>query len=393
MRGSFLVSMALVVIPMASAIVTRSQGMSSTPDRTGPQTTPYGRAAVEAGGLIYVSGVTGPVEGVRPAGDVGTQTKQALARLGTALATMGASLDTVVSMNVVLKRAEDLDAMNAAYREVFAVDPPVRTTIAGEVPDFAAIEISAVAVKVGATREVLLPKGWMKSPRPHSYAIRTDDLVFFSGLVSRRPSDDKVMSGTPAQQTKTILDNARDLLDAADLTFDDVVAARVFVTDDSYFEPMNGVYRTFFPANPPARATVVSELMGESNVEISLIASTKGKQILGASLSPSLPVSAAVRAGARVFLSGVLGDTDANEFDAVSQARESFAKVTHTLTSNGLSLVDVVDSTLYIRGLEDTRPILAVYRELFPSPPATTLIGTRLVPRAALVEVLLTAYK
>jgi len=50
------------------------------------------------------------------------------------------------------------------------------------------ITLSAIAVPTGASRETLLPAGWVKSPRPYSYIVRTSDLVFLSGLVSRRGS-------------------------------------------------------------------------------------------------------------------------------------------------------------------------------------------------------------
>ena len=92
----------------------------------------------------------------------------------------------------------------------------------------------------------------------------------------------------------------------------------------------------------------------DSSVEISLIASVTDKQLIGPAVSPSLPVSTAVRAGPRVFLSGVLGNTDANVGDVVAQTREMLTRIKRTLDVAGLSFVDVVDSTVYLPDIWQT---------------------------------------
>ena len=96
----------------------------------------------------------------------------------------------------------------AEAREFFADKPPTRTTLVTDVRDGALVEVSTIAVPVGADREVLHPAGWMKSPRPYSYIVRAGGLVFLSGLVSRRGVDDKPVPGPVNVQVKTILDNA-----------------------------------------------------------------------------------------------------------------------------------------------------------------------------------------
>ena len=75
------------------------------------------------------------------------------------------------------------------------------------VPD-ARVEISMVAVPRGGERVVLLPDGWKKSPNPYSYAIRTGETVFLSGLVARRGSDNTFVGGDVRVQTRTIMENA-----------------------------------------------------------------------------------------------------------------------------------------------------------------------------------------
>jgi 2-iminobutanoate/2-iminopropanoate deaminase len=351
-------------------------------------------AAVVAGGLVFASAVTGTGDDGRLVGpDVQSQTRQTFVRLSTVLEAAGSSLAQTVALSVFLRRASDFDPMNSAYREAVGENPPTRTTVVADLAGGALVACSAVAVPAGAPREVLHPPGWARSPRPYSYIVRAGDLVFFSGLLSRRGRDDAVVPGPASLQTATILENAGTLLRTAGLSFDDVVAARVFLTDESLFDSMNDEYRKVFPVEPPARATAITGLMGaEAFVEISLIASSGGRTVIGYPVSPSVPISAAVRTGDLVFLSGILGNTDVNARDVAGQAREVLARIGRTLESAGLSHAHVVDNLVYLANLSDRAEVDGVYREFFPSdPPASTTIGTRLVARTGLVEMMMTA--
>ena len=351
-------------------------------------------AAVSAGGLIFVSAQTGLGTDGKPAGtDVATQTTRALERLGTVLAAAGSSLAQTVSVHAYIKHASDFDAMNTAYRSILSEKQPVRTTVSTDLPGGALIAFSAIAVPAGATREILQPAGWMKSPRPYSFIIRTAGYVFLSGLVSRRGTDDQVVPGPVTTQTKQVLDNAGVLLKTAGLSYEDVVAARVFLTDESLFDDMNNTYRTYFLTDPPARATAIAPLMGSENtVEITLIASTTGKQVLGPAVSPSLPLSSAVRAGDLLFLSGVLGNTDATANDLAAQSREILTRIRRTLDVAGVSFSHIVENTIYLTDVWQQKKVDEVTRTVFASdPPARTVIGTALVTRAGLVEMMMTA--
>jgi 2-iminobutanoate/2-iminopropanoate deaminase len=280
--------------------------------------------------------------------------------------------------------------MNGVYRTYFTSSPPARTTVAVDLPPGVLIQVSAVAVPTGTSRVCLQPSTWVKSPRPYSYMVRTGDLVFVSGLVSRRGTDDQVVPGSVSVQTRTILDNAATLLRTAGLTFDNVLATRVFLVDDADFEAMNTEYRRRFAKDPPARATAITGLMGsDAMVEISFIASALPKEIIGPLVSPTLPVSTAVRAGSRVFLSGMTGTTDTNAADPASQATEAFGHLSHALSLAGLTPADVVDTTVYLPRLSDAAAIDDVYGGFFAAdPPARTVAGARLIARTGLFEIM-----
>jgi reactive intermediate/imine deaminase len=352
--------------------------------------------AVKAGGLIYVSGTlaqdaSGAIVGK---GDVGAQTRRVVERMSEVLKAAGSSLEQVVSVTVYLKSASDFAAMNDAYRPFWPNDPPTRTTVMAELvlPD-ALIEMSMVAVPTGGERVIIRPEGWMKSPNPYSYAIRTGDTVFLSGLISRNGRDNTVVQGDTATQTKVILDSAGEILQAAGVSHANVVSSRVYMPDLSTFQQMNETYRKYFPSSPPARATVKAGLTtSQYLVEITMIATTGARQSIddGRAANPNL--SAAIRAGNRVYVSGMLGNTADNATDPAAQTRETLARIRKALEAAGCSPADVVDGIVYLTDLKNYAAMNDAYRAFFErSFPARATVGTGLVAQGGLVEIMFTA--
>lgn len=108
---------------------------------------------------------------------------------------------------------------------------------------------------------------------PYSQAIVAGDLVFCAGQVPLDPATGDVLQGTIEEQTERVLRNVGAVLDAAGVTFGDVVKTTVFLVDMGDFAAMNGVYAGFFPDPPPARSTVaVAGLPKGARVEIEAIA-------------------------------------------------------------------------------------------------------------------------
>jgi len=349
------------------------------------------RPVVTAGGYIYVSGI----KPAMPLTEIGVQTASVFAQLKTLLEANNSSLGQLCSVQVSLKSASDFAAMNTAYAQVFGAAPPTRTTFVAWLRGSTLIEISAVAVLNGAYREALQPVGWAKSPRPYSYIIKTDDLVFFSGLVSRRGTDDATVPGTVKTQTQTILDNAGTLLETAGLTYDDVVASKVYITSPYDFQDMNDIYASYFPKNAPARGTAVVELMSvDASVEITMLASRQPKTVIGGQAANGLPVSLGMQAGPRVWLSAVIGDTDKHAGKVAEQTRDAFEHLHSTLKLAGLGFSDVVETTVYMRDTFELPALDTVFREIFPkNPPARSVSGARLVVEPGLVEILATAVR
>ena len=111
------------------------------------------------------------------------------------------------------------------------------------------------------------------SSLPFSKVVEANDFVFLAGQVGDAPGHEGPVEGGIEAETRAMLDNVGRLLRAVGLDYGDVVKATVYLVDFDEFAAMNAVYRTYFPTDPPTRATVgVTRLASTYRVEIEVIA-------------------------------------------------------------------------------------------------------------------------
>ena len=89
-----------------------------------------------------------------------------------------------------------------------------------------------------------------------STAVRVGDLVFLSGALGTKPGGGGLAEGGIEGQTRQALENIKASVTLAGGTMQDIAKCSVFLADVKDFQAMNGVYREFFPNDPPARTTV-----------------------------------------------------------------------------------------------------------------------------------------
>ena len=122
------------------------------------------------------------------------------------------------------------------------------------------------------TREAIKTGDAPAAIGPYSQAIAIDGLIFCSGQLGLDPATGSLLDGVEAQAERAML-NLRAVLDAAGVTFEDVVKTTIFLSDIDDFAVVNAVYGRFMPDPPPARSTVqVAALPKGGRVEIELIA-------------------------------------------------------------------------------------------------------------------------
>jgi 2-iminobutanoate/2-iminopropanoate deaminase len=110
-------------------------------------------------------------------------------------------------------------------------------------------------------------------PYPFSQVVEANGFVFLAGQVGDAPGSHGAVPGGIEAETRQMLENVGRLLDAAGLSYADVVRCTVYLRDFDDFAAMNTVYREFFPIDPPTRATVgVTALAADYAVEIEVMA-------------------------------------------------------------------------------------------------------------------------
>jgi len=396
-------TLALVTATITMAFAQSSKQIIST---GGNPNLPFS-PAVKAGDFIYVAGTLGTnASGALAKGDIKAQTRQTLDNITATLKAGNATIGNAASVLIYLRSAADFAAMNEVYASYFPKDPPARTTVVVPQPLANAdglVEISMVVVPNGGERKVVHPSDWIKSPNPYSYGIKSGNTLFLSGLVSRNGKDNSNVKGDVAAQTKVVMDNGAAILKEAGMSFDDVVSARIYLTDDTTFQAMNAAYRPYFAGGaPPARATVKTGLTNpDYAVEVTMIAvkdpSRKAITTPNADGTPGTAnqnLSSAIQVGNRLYVAGILGNTPANKGDVKAQTTELLARVGRTLKAAGFDWANVVDGVVYLPDMSKFQDMNAAYREIFAKDfPARATVGTGLMGADAGVEIMFTAVK
>ncbi len=109
---------------------------------------------------------------------------------------------------------------------------------------------------------------------PYNQAVLADNTLYISGQVAFIPGTDNLILDNIEVETEQVMQNLKAILEAADMTFENVVKSTIFIMNMGDFARINSVYGKYFnEATAPARETVqVATLPKNVNIEISMIA-------------------------------------------------------------------------------------------------------------------------
>ena len=119
---------------------------------------------------------------------------------------------------------------------------------------------------MSAKREIIAPPKRApnaiasSSAPPVSMVVRGGDFIFVSGLTAVDLQSGERMPGTTTSETRQILINLEQLLDAAGSSIEKVVKVNVLLHSMLEAPNMNDVYVRFFPDPPPARTVCGARL-------------------------------------------------------------------------------------------------------------------------------------
>ena len=234
---------------------------------------------IKVNGLLYISG-----KGTQIPGTSGQshelykhRIRQTMLNVGYVLDTAGLDYENVVFTNPYLMPPnQDWEPMNIVYRQFFRYgSAPARATITmsdipGATSDF---ELTAIAATDMNQRRIIRPRSRPPSPTA-SPAVMAGDVLFSSGLSGFVPGQGKLVDDF-GYQLRQAMRNVQDVLEAADMTFSNVVNVNVYLRDMDDYAQLNDLYAKYFTDGYPARTTLQPAPDGDDSnalVQFSVIA-------------------------------------------------------------------------------------------------------------------------
>jgi len=109
---------------------------------------------------------------------------------------------------------------------------------------------------------------------PYNQAVLSKNVLYVSGQIPLEPGSMKLIKGSLEDETTRVMQNLKAVLEAAHMTFENVVKTSIFLSDMNNFNTVNKIYGNYFKEETaPARVTVeVANLPKFVRVEISMIA-------------------------------------------------------------------------------------------------------------------------
>lgn len=109
---------------------------------------------------------------------------------------------------------------------------------------------------------------------PYNQAVMLGNILYTSGQIAIDPNSGNLVTDSIEAETTLVMQNLKAILEAANMSFENVIKSSIFVSDMNDFSKINEVYGQYFNSETaPARETVeVANLPKFVNVEISMIA-------------------------------------------------------------------------------------------------------------------------
>ena len=340
-----------------------------------------------ANNTLYVSAQDGSNSDGSVPKDFRQEVVQALQGLQGVLHAAGMDLKDIASINIYVKNAQNIAAMNEIYWRTIGDAPPARTVVVvGDLPNDRNIEISSIAVKT-SHRQVIHPHGWPSGPQVDPAGIQADDVLYLSSQSGADPLTGKLPTDFGGE-VKQALDNVASVLKAANMSMANVVWVNPYMSSSGAQERvMNRTYSTYFElGNAAGRGTfTVVDLPNLNHIVFSCIAGadlSKRKVVRPKNERPSPTSNPGVLYGDTLYLSAK--DAFVPALGIISPALDVQTKLSMRNLLDGLQEADmdftnVVSSTIYLRDIKDADQVNILYGKFFKNGlPAQTVLQQNL---------------
>jgi 2-iminobutanoate/2-iminopropanoate deaminase len=179
--------------------------------------------AIRAGGMVFCSGMVAihPESGEREHGTVTSEARCIFENLKLLLESADSSLDRIAQVHAMIYDRIEYDVLNRLYRQYVPNAPPARTVMSVQIEAGFRVMLDVIAAAetrqppaMTYPRQAIQPGGWRRPGLPLSPAIRAGEFVFLSGMTATDPMTSAPARGTVAAETRQILTNMGELLEA-----------------------------------------------------------------------------------------------------------------------------------------------------------------------------------
>jgi enamine deaminase RidA (YjgF/YER057c/UK114 family) len=332
-----------------------------------------------ANNTLYVSAQGGSNSDGSMPKDFRQEMGQALQGVQGVLRVAGMDFRNIVSINIYLKNAQNMAAMNEIYWRTIGDDPPARTVlVVGDLPNGRNIEINSIAVKT-SNRKAIHPPGWPSGLQVDPAGIQADDVLYLSSQSGADPLTGKIPTDFGGE-VKQSLDNVASVLKAANMSMANVVWVNPYMSSSGAQERvMNRTYATYFElGNAAGRGTfTVVDLPNRSHIIFTCIAGadlSKRKVVRPKNERPSPTSNPGVMYGETLYLSAK--DAFVPALGIISpaldiQTKLSMRNLLDGLQEAGMDFTNVVSSTIYLRDIKDADQVNTLYQKFFKNGPPT----------------------
>jgi len=122
-------------------------------------------------------------------------------------------------------------------------------------------------------KKVIFTPDAPKPVGPYSQGIVFGATLYCAGQIGIDPNTGELVEGGIEAQTDQVIRNLGAILRAANMDYEDVVMATIFLKDLDEYSTINQVYARYFDIDPPARQAVeAGRIPKDASIEISVVA-------------------------------------------------------------------------------------------------------------------------
>src|SRR5579864_7777297 len=134
-----------------------------------------------------------------------------------------------------------------------------------------------VAAAAEDRKYIVKPRANDMKALPFSDGVLVGNTLYIAGHIGLDAKTGKPPASAE-EEARLVMDGIKQTVELAGLTMDDVVSIQVFCTDLKFYDTFNGVYKTYFHGDYPARAFVgAANLLRGGKFEVTGIAVKKSQ--------------------------------------------------------------------------------------------------------------------